>query len=147
MWRLAWHQVRGRGTRSLVLGLAVLVAATGFTVLTASSDASTLQTVGQVQASAKTTFDILVRPSGARLPVERNEQLIQPGFLTGVFGGISTDQWQTIQQISGVAVAAPTAVVGFVIPRADVFVDTTRFASAATATTLRIGIRWWLGWR
>jgi len=57
-----------------------VLAATGFTVLTASSDASRLQIVGRVQHSARTTFDILVRPHGARLPVEQQDKLIEPGL-------------------------------------------------------------------
>lgn len=139
---LAGRQLRRRAGRTVALGLAVAAAATGFTVLTASSDASRLQIVGQVQHSARTTFDILVRPNGSRLPVEQRDKLIEPGYLNDVFGGISSKQWHTIKHLSGVSVAAPIAVIGYVTPRADVFVDTTRYASRNKDTVIRIDGTW-----
>lgn len=81
MWQLAWRRVLHRGARTLVLGFAILVAATGFTVLTASSSASRLETVGNVRAEASSTYDILVRPEGTRTELEESQGLVQPGFL------------------------------------------------------------------
>ncbi len=125
MVRMAWRMAVGRGLRSVVLFVAVVVAATGFTVLTASSRAQRLATVGQVQARARTSYDILVRPAGARSGVESRGRLVQPGFLGSGFGGISMGQLAAVLGSAVVAVAAPVAVVGYVIPHAGLNVDVT----------------------
>ena len=113
---MAVRQLRRRGGRTIGLALAVLVASTGFTLLTRSTDASRLETVGTVQAQARSTYDILVRPKGSQSTVERSQGLVQPGFVTGVYGGITLAQWHKIQQTPGVQVAAPIAMVGYVYP-------------------------------
>ena len=60
---------------------------------------------------------------GSRSQAEEQTGLVQPGFLAAVKGGISVDQWHRIQQLQGVKVAAPVAVVGWVIAYATVQVD------------------------
>ena len=113
MWVIAWRRLVGAGSRTLVLGFAILVAATGFTVLTGTSSAARLETVGEVNDAATKTYDILVRPPGTRSRLEESEGLVEPGFLTGIYGGISVDQWHKIQGIRGVEVAAPIAMLGY----------------------------------
>lgn len=66
MWRLVWHQIMHRAGRSVALALAIVVAGTGFTVLTASSEASRLATTGTVKANSRTLYDILVRSASMR---------------------------------------------------------------------------------
>jgi putative ABC transport system permease protein len=60
--------MRFRLARTLALVAGVLVAATGFTVLTVASRTAQLRTVGEVSANYVPTYDILVRPRGARRP-------------------------------------------------------------------------------
>src|ERR1035437_3551056 len=113
---MVWSQIRRRGGRSVALMLSILIAAGGFTVLTASSAASRLETVGTVNAHALTGYDVLVRPKGARSALEQSQGLVQPGFLTGIYGGITLDQWRKIKAPPGIDVAAPVAMVGYVVP-------------------------------
>ena len=117
MLRMVWSQLRRRGGRTIALLLAILVAAGGFTVLTASSAANRLQAVGTVKAHARTVYDVLVRPKGARSDVEQAQNLVQPGFLSGIYGGITLAQWEQIKALPGIDVAAPVAMVGYVVPR------------------------------
>jgi putative ABC transport system permease protein len=113
MGRLAWSQLRFRPARALALLVGLLVAATAFTVLTAASRTAQLRTVGQVTANFRPAYDILVRPKGSRTAVENETGTVQPDFLSGIYGGITTSQWQQIEKISGVQVAAPIAMVGY----------------------------------
>ena len=113
MGRLAWSQLRFRPARALALLAGVLVAAAAFTVLTAASRTAQVRTVGQVTASFRPAYDILVRPPGARTAVETQTGTVQPDFLSGIYGGISTAQWRQIEQVPGVQVAAPIAMVGY----------------------------------
>ncbi len=121
MGRLAWSQLRFRPARALALLVGLLVAATAFTVLTAASRTAQLRTVGQVTANFRPAYDILVRPKGSRTAVEDTTGTVQPDFLSGIYGGITTSQWQQIEQIPGVQVAAPIAMVGYAQLGAGIF--------------------------
>ncbi|WP_158607556.1 ABC transporter permease [Flexivirga caeni] len=117
---IVWAQVIRRGSRSLALFLGLLVACAGFTVLTAQSRSQELVTRGKVTTAGRSAYDILVRPQGVQLPMEKKGGLVQAGFLSGIHGGISLAQWHQIEKIQGVEVAAPVAVIGYVVPRVAV---------------------------
>jgi putative ABC transport system permease protein len=119
--RLVWSQVRFRPARTLALIAGVLVAATAFTVLTAASRTAQLRTTGTVSANFSPAYDILVRPKGARTAQENQTGTVQPDFLSGIYGGITMAQYHQIQQIPGVQVAAPIAMVGYAQLNAQVF--------------------------
>lgn len=120
MGRLAWSQLRFRTGRSLALLLGMLVAVTAFSLLTAASRTSQLRTVGEVSAHFQPAYDILVRPTGSRTGLEARTGTVQPNFLSGIYGGITIRQYHEIQQIPGVAVAAPIAMVGYSLPNVPV---------------------------
>lgn len=142
MIRMVWRGLVQRLGRSIALGLAVLVAGTGFTVLSASSNASRLETTGVVQDKARTVYDILVRPPGSRSEVETRKSLVQPGFLTGGYGGISIKQWRQIQALSGVDVAAPVAVLGYALPRLEIPVSTSDAWREQGDSVARVDVSW-----
>ncbi len=113
MRRLAWSQLRFRTVRLIALLVGMLVATTAFTVLTAASRTSQLRTVGTVSQHFVPAYDILVRPKGERTALETKTDTVQPNFLSGIYGGITMGQYRQIQQIPGVQVAAPIAMIGY----------------------------------
>jgi putative ABC transport system permease protein len=113
MRRLAWSQLRFRSGRALALLAGMLVAATAFTVLTGAARTAQIRTVGTVNAHFQPAYDILVRPAGVRSSLEQATGTVQPDFLSGIYGGITMAQWHEIEQIAGVQVAAPIAMVGY----------------------------------
>jgi putative ABC transport system permease protein len=113
MRRLAWSQLRFRTVRLIALLVGMLLATTAFTVLTAASRTSQLRTVGTVSQHFVPAYDILVRPKGARTSLETKTDTVQPNFLSGIYGGITMAQYRQIQQVPGVQVAAPIAMVGY----------------------------------
>jgi putative ABC transport system permease protein len=115
MGRLAWSQLRFQPTRLIALLAGMLLATTAFTVLTAASRTSQLRTVGTVSAHFVPAYDILVRPKGARTRLETQTGTVQPNFLSGIDGGISMARYRQIQQVPGVQVAAPIAMVGYTL--------------------------------
>jgi putative ABC transport system permease protein len=128
MRRLAWSQLRFRTVRLIALLVGMLLATTAFTVLTAASRTSQLRTVGTVSAHFVPAYDILVRPKGARTSLETKTDTVQPNFLSGIYGGITMGQYRQIQQIPGVQVAAPIAMVGY-----SLLVSSLRYPVPATA--------------
>lgn len=130
MRRLAWSQLRFGRARALALLAGMLVAVTAFTVLTAASRTSQLRTIGTVSAHFRSAYDILVRPKGSRTKLESRTGTVQPNFLSGISGGITMAQYREIRQIPGVQVAAPIAMVGYMMPEVPVAV---RLPAAAAA--------------
>lgn len=120
MRTLLWSQLRLRRARSLALLAGMLVAVTAFTVLTAASRTSQLRTIGRVSAHFRSAYDILVRPDGARTRLETRTGTVQPNFLSGIYGGITMAQYREIRQIPGVQVAAPIAMVGYLLPEVPI---------------------------
>jgi putative ABC transport system permease protein len=141
--RLAWSQLRFRRARTLALLAGMLVAVTAFTVLTAASRTSQLRTIGTVTAHFRSAYDILVRPQGSRTGLESQTGTVQPNFLSGIYGGITMAQYREIQQIPGVQVAAPIAMVGYMMPRVPVTVGLPAAAGAGHGRQLyRVTMTW-----
>ncbi|MFD9739626.1 FtsX-like permease family protein [Umezawaea sp. NPDC059074] len=120
-----------------------MVATTGFTLLTGSTTTSRLQTLGTVDANYRAAYDILVRPKGARSPLEVDRGLVRPNYLSGLYGGISLDQYEQLKRLPGVAVAAPIAMVGYATTSLRAPVDATDAVDRSKPTqTVRLRPRW-----
>ncbi|RIQ30902.1 FtsX-like permease family protein, partial [Jiangella rhizosphaerae] len=115
-------QLRAHWGRALALGLGVVAATSVFTVLTGASEVERLELRGEV-AAAPSPYHILVRPPGTRSDLEAEHGLVRPYQLSGQFGGISLDDYDAIRAIGGVDVAAPVAMVGYVMHATQVAVD------------------------
>lgn len=111
--------------RAVALVVAVGVAATGFTVLTATARTSQLQVVGTVHANSRSAYDILLRPRGTRSAVEQSAGLVRGDYLSGIYGGITQAQYARVAHTRGVSVAAPVAILGYLMPEIDTTVDVT----------------------
>ncbi|MEV6811770.1 FtsX-like permease family protein [Micromonospora sp. NPDC051296] len=118
-----WRQLRGRAGRSVALMLGALVATTSFIVLTGSTTASRLEVIGVVERNSPAAYDILVRPQGSRTAQEVERGLVQPNYLSGLFGGITLAQYRQVAGVAGVQVAAPIAMLGYSIRGVALDVD------------------------
>jgi len=107
----------------LVLGIAA--ATTAFVVLTGQVAEQRLQLRGWAAAQGSPSYDILVRPAGSRTALEESQGLVRANFLSGQFGGITAAQWHQIQQLPGVQVAAPIAMVGYLLQTVNIPIDIT----------------------
>ncbi|WP_410821797.1 FtsX-like permease family protein [Micromonospora sp. 050-3] len=108
-----WRQLRGRAGRSVALLVGVLVATTGFVVLTGATTTSRLDVTGTVERNTQVAYEILVRPKGTRTPLEAERGLVRPNYLSGLFGGITTQQYEQVTTVPGIEVAAPIAMLGY----------------------------------
>lgn len=116
MGRFVLSQLRHRFGRAAALLVGIVVATTSFTVLTATSQTAQLRTTATVGRHFRAAYDILVRPAGSQTVIEERTGTVQPNFLAGIYGGIRTEQWRMVQQLPGVQIAAPIAMVGTALP-------------------------------
>ncbi|MEV0807556.1 FtsX-like permease family protein [Micromonospora sp. NPDC050200] len=125
MVRFIWGQLRGRAGRSVALLAGVLVATTGFVVLTGATTTSRLDVTGTVERNTRAAYDILVRPQGTRTPLEAERGLVRPNYLSGLYGGITTAQYDQVQAVAGVDVAAPISMLGYATSEVPMRLDLT----------------------
>jgi putative ABC transport system permease protein len=140
--RVVVSELMHRRGRAVGLLLGIVLATTSFTVLTATSRTQRLEVRGTVARSFRGSYDVLVRPRGARTALERRTGQVLPDYLSGLPGGITFAQWRRIARLPGVEVAAPIANVGYLLPTAQVSVDVSPAAGARGRVLLRARIDW-----
>jgi hypothetical protein len=126
MLRLIRSQLAGRRDRSLALLAGVILACGSFVVLISTARSAQVEVHGTLARAFRSSYDILVRPRGTETEIERSEGLVRDNYLSGIFGGITLRQWQQIQRLPGVQVAAPIAMIGYVLQPIVFTVDLTR---------------------
>ncbi len=143
MLRMITAQWLARRRRLFALVSMIATAVTAFTLLTGAAMTSRLDLVGTVEANFRPAYDILVRPRNAVLPAEQQRHLVQSGQLAGMRGGISSAQWRQIRDVPGVSVAAPVAMIGYVMRTVPITVDLTGVLDpAAERQLLRVQPTW-----
>ena len=116
----AFRELISRRTATGLAALGLLTATLGFMLLASTSKTTEAVLTGDISSAWATPYDILVRPPGHEAPLEVQQGLIRPNFLGSMSGGISMKQLIDIRAISGVEVAAPVAVAGYItVPAID----------------------------
>src|SRR6478672_11330450 len=137
---LALRRLRHEWRRALATGLSVLVAVSAFVVLTGSAETARLRTTATVNANFRSSYDVLVRPKGSQTAIEKTSGKVRPNYLSGIFGGITTAQVDTVKRIPGVEVAAPIAMIGEVLQTVDYPVDVTSLVGSSGPAVLRFTV-------
>lgn len=84
-------------------------------------ETTTLRIVSDVDAHWRGAYDILVRPSGARLDLEATSGVVEPNFLEFAGrNGVTLAQVDAIRAIGEVELAAPVSFLGFTNAEASV---------------------------
>ena len=125
MIHLLLARLRANRLRVVALVLGIAAATTAFVMLTGQVAEQRLQLRGRVAAQPRPSYDILVRPAGSRTALEDSQGLVRANFLSGQFGGITLAQWHQIQHLDGVQVAAPIAMVGYLLQTLEIQIDIT----------------------
>ena len=116
MSRFLLAQVRSRFWRLASLWATVVAATAAFVLLSAADTTAEARAHGSIERNFRSAYDIVVRPPSSYTRLERQQGLVRPNYLSGIFGGISLAQWHEIEHIPGVDVAAPVANIGYVLP-------------------------------
>jgi putative ABC transport system permease protein len=142
MTRFLSSQLLHRRSRTLTIGVGILVAAVSFVLLTTAVSTSALEVRGTLAKNWKSAYDILVRPPGAATPLELEQGLVADNYLSGIFGGITTSQWRAVLRIPGVEVAAPIANVGYVLLNTRLGVPVSQYFTADPVQIYRVRSEW-----
>jgi hypothetical protein len=98
----------------LLLVAGLILTTTTLLLFSAVSSALVLQVEDDLQAYWRTTYDILVRPSGSQSALERQHGLVEANYLSQIEGGISWEQYQTIANLPDIEVVAPVALLTYI---------------------------------
>jgi len=138
MFRALWSQLLHRRGRAAAVAAGILVASVSFSLLTAATTTSTAQVQGTVARNLRPAYDILVLPPGSTTPLEASKGLVRDNYLSGIFGGITLQQYAQIQKIPGVQLAAPIAMIGYILQDVRVPIDVTNVLTSAGSQVLTL---------
>src|SRR5699024_4346643 len=113
MIRFIWKNWWRRKERLVLLLIGVLIISVGLAYLVGLSETNKGTIVNELEERWSSSYDIVVRPEGTRGETEE-DSLLDPNFLSGIDGGITMDQYETIKDITDVDIAAPIAMIGSV---------------------------------
>jgi putative ABC transport system permease protein len=139
-WRLIESDLRHRPRRAWALVSGLLVASTSFALLTAAVGTSQARVQGTVRSSFRAAYDLLVRPSTSANAAEQQRGVVPDNFGSGLFGGISLDEYHQIEQVTGVDVAAPVANIGYVMPTAEVDIPVDAYLTSDPVQLFRVHV-------
>jgi putative ABC transport system permease protein len=137
--RVVTAQLRNDRPRTVTMLAALAVATAAFTVLTGAADTARVVANQKVASTGPSAYDILVRPRGSQTAVERQSGEVRPGFLDGVFGGISMNQYREIKRIPGIEVAAPVAMIGYTLQYVPVSIGLGHLTDPAVRQLYSVG--------
>ena len=138
MLRALLSQIQHRRGRAAAVAAGILVASVSFSLLTAATTTSTADVVGTVARNLRPAYDILVRPPGSTTALEASEGLVRDNYLSGIFGGITLQQYAQVRKIPGVQLAAPIAMIGYILESISLPVDVTGDLTSADAQVLTL---------
>lgn len=102
-------------SQSAILFFGLIATSAGVLLVAAASQTTLLVAEGELSRLWRTSYDILVRPAGAYSPIEEKYGLVEANHLSGLWGGITFEQYETIKSIPDVEVAAPIAMIGYIV--------------------------------
>jgi len=111
MWQLLFSTLRRQRGNTLLAGGGFFLAACTLILLTATTQGTVIRANQIISQNWRPTYDLEVLPAQAQIPQGKS---IPADFIAGNGGGISMQQYQQIQQLTGVEVAAPVAYLGYV---------------------------------
>ena len=102
-----------RLSRQFLLAAGLFSIGAGMLLVASASQTTVVVADRALSGYWRTTYDILVRPKGARAPIEEKYGLVEANHLSGSRGGITFEQYESIKAIPGVEIAAPIAMLGY----------------------------------
>ena len=112
MIRLASRELLSRRITTGLAALGLLTASSGFVILLGAAQTTAARLSGDINRSWTTPYDLLIRPAFGVTALEETAGLVRPNYDSGLGGGITLAQLESIRRVQHVLIAAPLAVVG-----------------------------------
>ncbi len=112
MFKFIWNNWWRRKERFILLLIGAAVISVGLTYLFGLSGSNKETIIGELEERWSSSYDIVVRPEGTRETTEE-DGMLDPNYLSGIQGKITREQYETIQEIEHVDIAAPIAMIGY----------------------------------
>ncbi|QWB31585.1 MULTISPECIES: ABC transporter permease [Exiguobacterium] len=112
MLKFIWNSWWRNKERFILLLVGVLIVSTGLSYLIGTTQANNGTVVDELQKRWGSSYDIVVRPEGSR-SVTEDLKLLEPNYMSGLDGGITRKQYETIKKMTDVEVAASIAMIGY----------------------------------
>ncbi|WP_188454041.1 ABC transporter permease [Virgibacillus oceani] len=112
MIRFIWKNWWRHKERFLLLLIGALIVSSGLSYLVGLSQSNKGTVVDSLQKRWNASYHIVVRPPDSR-SVTEEKGLLEPNYLSGLTGGITLEQYETIKDVTNVDVAAPISMIGY----------------------------------
>jgi hypothetical protein len=119
MIRLVWRTMRFTRGRTMALAAGLLVTAAAFSLLTATVQVNAGRINGTVGKNWRGEYDLLVLPTHS-VQTGTQKTVVQVNYLSTATHGITMSQYQQIAGLPGVGVAAPLAIVGYMLESVNI---------------------------
>ncbi|MCA1055364.1 hypothetical protein LCM10_10240 [Rossellomorea aquimaris] len=113
MIRFIWNSWWRNKDRFILLIIGVLLLSVGLSYLVGVTQSNNGTIVNELQKRWKSSYHLVVRPEGSR-SVTEEMNLLEPNYLSGLHGGITMEQYETIKGMDDVSIAAPISMIGSV---------------------------------
>ncbi|MBH9965931.1 FtsX-like permease family protein [[Bacillus] enclensis] len=118
MIRFIWNSWWRNKDRFILLIIGVLLLSVGLSYLVGVTQSNNGTIVNELQKRWKSSYHIVVRPQDSRSVTEKMN-LLEPNYLSGLHGGISMEQYESIKTMDDVSIAAPISMIGYVYNSID----------------------------
>lgn len=112
MIRYIWNNWWRHPERFILLVIGMLTISSTLSYFVGVTESSNGTTEDILQKRWKAAYHIVVRPEGSRSITEQ-DGMLEPNYLSGLYGGISLADYELIKGLADIEIAAPLAPVGY----------------------------------
>jgi putative ABC transport system permease protein len=113
IFRLVWKRIINRKLVPITTLLAFISIYTLTPIGLDQSKSATAIIQASIEKHGRGSYDILVRPSSSRTPIEQTRGIVEENYIGDSKGGISIKEWEEIKNDPDIEIAAPVASLGY----------------------------------
>jgi len=110
---LGFRLLHRHRARLAFLFTGIVLVSTAWVTFTTLAETMTVVVDQDLACHWHTSYDLLVRSPGTRLPVERGEEMVRVNYLANLPPAISLQQYEAVRAIPEVEIAAPITMLGY----------------------------------
>ena len=107
-----WKNWIRQKEKFILLLIGALFISSGLSFLIGLSETNKGTIIHMLEKKWRASYDIVVLPARSEGKMTDNS-LVDPNYLSGISGGISLEEYETIKKIDGISITAPLSVLGY----------------------------------